>query len=464
MKQTLSQTDNLEMRSFGKTVFSLALPVMVQSLISAAVNYADVLMLSRVSQSAMSAVSQANQITFVLTLFYMGLATGVTILSSQYWGIGNLRAIGQTLGLALRLSLGISAVFFLGALLLPGQLMGLYTPDPELIGYGIPYLRIVSVGYLAMGVSQMMLASMKSMEQTKISSVFSSASLICNIALNAVAIFVLFPGEPEKAVMGVAAATVISRILEAVGCFVWMNRKSGISWQGKDLIRSEAWLKADFRSCTWKVQLNYLIWGGALSVTTALIGHVSSDMVSAYAVANSVRNLVIVGCTGMSTAGGILLGKYLGAGRLALAKAAGDRLRLWSILIGAASGGILLLIRPLCLKMAVLNDSAAQILDYMLLICSVYCIGKSFNSTMVGGIFCAGGDTRFGLICDTVAMWGVILPLAALCAFHWKLQPQWVFLVLCMDEFAKMPFVALHYSKYRWLNNLTRNNEEERET
>lgn len=460
-RDAMTSLDVLEIREFGKTVLSLALPVMLQNLISAAVNYADVLMLSCISQSAMSAVSQANQVTFVLTLFYLGLSTGVTILTAQYWGGGNVRAMEQTLGLAVKLSMLVSGVFFLATQLVPEWLMSLYTPDPELIGYGIPYLRILGVGYLAMGLSQMLLASLKSIEQTKICSAISSASLLCNIGLNGVSIFLLFPHDPGKAVMGVAAATTVARILEAVCSWLWMGRKAPVKLKKKYILRSENWLKEDFKKCTWQVQLNYIIWGGALSATTALVGYVSSDMVSAYAVANSVRNLAIVACTGVSAAGGILLGKYLGAGRLALAKVAGDKLRLWSILLGAASGGLILLARPLCLDMVELNESAAMLLDGMLLICAYYCIGKSFNSTMVGGIFCAGGDTRFGLICDTVGMWVVILPAAWLCAFVLKLEPIWIFFVLCLDEFVKMPFVATHYKQYKWLINLTRNTYEE---
>lgn len=460
-QHSMTPLDALEMREFGKTVLSLALPVMLQSLLSAAVNYADVLMLSCINQAAMSAVSQANQITFLLNLFYLGLSTGVTILTSQYWGKQDIRVMEQTLGLAVKLSMLVSGIFALGAVLVPRQLMKLYTPDPELIGYGVPYLRIIGVGYLAMGLSQMLLASLKSIEQTKICSAISSASLVCNIVLNALSIFVLFPGDPARAVIGVAAATTIARVLELACSCLWMRRKGSVKLKKDDILRSEGWLKADFTKCTWQVQLNYIIWGGALSATTALIGYVSSDMVSAYAVANSVRNLAIVACTGVSTAGGILLGKYLGAGRLALAKAAGDKLRFWSVVLGALAGLLILAVRPQCLHTVDLSSGAAELLDGMLLISALYCIGKSFNSTMVGGIFCAGGDTKFGLICDTISMWAVILPAAWICAFGLKLEPIWIYLVLSLDEFVKMPFVAAHYKRYRWLTNLTRNTNEE---
>lgn len=448
--RNMSEPDLPEMHDFGKTLFSLALPVILQSLLSAAVNYADVWMLSCIHQNVMSAVSQANQITFLLTLIYLGLSTGVSILTSQYWGVKNTDAIAQILGLGLKLSMLSSVAFFLLTLLIPNTLMGLYSSDPVLISYGIRYLRIIGLSYLATGISQMVLASMKSMEQTKTASFISSGGLFCNIALNGVSIFILFPHDPMRALMGVAWATVAARVLETGLCLHWLKKNLPVT-----LFHANKTLQKDFARCTVQVQLNYLIWGGALSAISALIGHVSTDMVSAYTLANSVRNLAIVLCTGASTAGGILLGKALGAGQLALAKAIGDRLTFWSLVLGAVSGILVLLLRGICLDMVSFTPEAEALLQPMLLICALYCIGKSFNSTLVGGIFCAGGDTRFGLICDTIAMWGVILPLGWLSAFHWNLPPILIFLVLSLDEFVKMPFVWAHYKQYRWLNNLT---------
>lgn len=448
----LSADDLRERSAFRKQMLRLAAPVALQGLISAAVNYADVLMLSAVNQDALSAVSQAGQVTFVLTLVYMGLSMGVSILTAQYWGKGDRNVISKVLGLATRISVLVSVVFFLLAELLPRQLMRIYTPDGALLDYGAAYLRVVAVSYLAMSLSQPMLASVKSTEQTKACSFISAGCLLANIALNALAVFVLFPNDPMGAVTGVAGATVISRILETAACFFWVQTKGHAEWKPGYVLRTEKWLKRDFRKCSFAAQLNYLIWGGAITATSALVGHVSTDMVSAFSVAGSVRNLAIVACDGLSAAGGILIGKYLGAKRISLA--------IWSLILGALAGAVVLAITPLCLKMVSLTDEASAILKTMLLICSYYCIGKSFNATMVCGVFCAGGDTRFGLICDTFSMWGVILPLACLCAFALKLSPGWIFFVLCLDEFIKMPFMVLHYRKYKWLNNLTRTEEE----
>ena len=444
---------------FSRLMVKLALPIALQSLISAAVSSADVFMLAGVGQNALSAVSLAGQITFILTLIYYGLTTGVTILCAQYWGKGDTQTIDRVVGLSLRISIPISALFTMAALLFPSALMQLFTPEPALIALGVRYLRVIAVGYLLMGVSQMLLAAYKSMEQTKVSALISSACLFVNVALNAVSVFLLFPGNEAMAVIGVAAATAISRLIELTLCLLWSRKPGNARAVFKLVQHVEPWLKDDFWRYTRPVLLNYLVWGGALTATSAVTGHIGAAMVSASSIALSVRNLATVACTGFAGGGGILLGKLLGAKRLQAAKQDGRRLSLGSLLLGVVAGGLVLALRPLCLLIVPTEAETRTLLDAMLLVCAAYCVGKSFNSTLVGGIFCAGGDTRFGLICDAVAMWGVILPLGFVCAFVWHWPPIAVFMVLCMDEYVKMPFVAWHYRKHRWLNNLTRDTQ-----
>ena len=450
------RTENrMDRRQFTRALFALALPVAMQALISAAVGYADVWALSHVSQEALSAVSLAGQITFVLTLAYMGLSTGLSILATQYWGRGDVRTIGKTLGLSLRLSCAASVVFFLLTLCVPQALMRIFTPDAGIAAHGARYLRVAGFSYLAMAGSQMLLAAMKSVERTKESALISICCLTANMALNMLVVFVLCPGDAARCVTGVAAATTLSRAIETALCVAWL-RRSPIAFHRGDLLRTERWLKRDFARCTVEVQLNYLVWGGAMTAMSAIVGHVSADMVSAYAVAGSVKSLVIVGCTGFATGGCILLGKQLGAGQLALAEQTGRRLRNGSLALGACAGLLLLLVRPLCMRVFALTPQAGEMLGAMLYVSAFYCIGQSFNSTMVSGVFCAGGDTRFGLIQDVVVMWGIILPLGCLSAFVLRLPPQTVFFVLCLDEWVKLPIVWLHDRKKGWLRNLTR--------
>ncbi|MBR3020142.1 MAG: MATE family efflux transporter [Clostridia bacterium] len=445
--------------SFMKALWKLMLPIVLQNLLSAVVSTADVLMLTHVSQTALSASSLAGQVTFVLTLFYFGLSTGASMLAAQYWGKGDVETISRVQGLALRYSSVISFLFFLAALLMPDRLMSIFTQDDPLIAYGAGYLRFVSVSYLMMGVSQMLLAVMKSMEQTKTSAQISAVCLLSNIALNAVSIYVLFPNDPYEALCGVALSTSLARIIEVKLCQIALKKGKAIKTAFRDVLHTDSHLRRGFVKCALPVQANYLIWGCATAAIAAILGHISTEVVAANSLASTLRNLVIVGCGGFGTAGSILIGKLLGQSDYGNARWAGKRVFAGSLLLGAVSGLILLLLYFPCRMLVPLEENASVLFNEMLVINAVYCIGKFFNSSLVGGVFCAGGDTRFGLICDAISMWFVILPLGYLSAFVWHWPPIAVYAVLCMDEFVKLPFVALRFRQYKWLTNLTGNSE-----
>jgi putative MATE family efflux protein len=443
-------------RTFNHAFIGLVVPIALQNLISAAAISVDVVMLSMVNQFVMGAVSLAGQVTFVLTLFYFGLATGAGILTAQYWGKKDIKAIQFVLNIAVLFSVSISILFFVASLSIPGVLMRMLTNDPELIRYGALFLRAVGFSYLAMGFSQMYLSVIKSMENARLTATISSVCLVVNIALDALVILILFPGQPEKAITGVALSTVCARFVELGWCIVLSLTRGHVRFYLPGRKYLEQNLLKDYLKYTLPVQGNYIVWGGALTATAAIIGHVSVDLVAANSIASAVRNLAIVFCAGIASGGAVLIGKYLGSNDKARAKRAGDRINLYALIFGILAGATILLLKPLVFHFVDLNNAARGYLDGMLYICAYYCIGKSLNSTNIGGIFPAGGDPKFGFWCDTIVMWGIILPFSYLGAFVWHFQPVLLYAVICLDEVIKLPVALIRYYQYKWLNNITR--------
>ncbi len=442
-------------RAFYKKLFALVLPIAVQNLMTALVSASDALMLGFLNQDALSAVSLATQAQFVLNLFYAALTIGTTILAAQYWGRQDAEAVEKVLAVALRFSMGISLAFFLAALLAPGGIMRVFTDDPVLIRLGIPYLKIVGWSWLFMGISQIYLCIMKNSGRTLRSTVYGSVAVFLNIALNAVLIFGLF-GMPGLGIRGAAIATLISRAAELL-CVLWENRKKEevcIRWTA--LKNGGGVLQRDFCRYTGPVLANELVWGCGFTMFSVIMGHLGSDAVAANSIANIVKNIIACFCLGIGSGSGILVGNELGRGDLSRAKEYGGRLCRIALAAGALSGLVLLVFSPLILGFAgTLTPRAKEYLQVMLLICAYYLVGKSLNSTVVAGIFCAGGDTRFGLLCDAVTMWIVIVPVGMLAAFVLRLPVLAVYFLLNLDEIIKLPAVYRHYRKYRWVRNLT---------
>ena len=440
-----------------RAIFHLALPIMIQNLFSAAISSVDVLMLNSVGQSAISSVSLAVQYSNILFSVYYGLGTGATMLCAQYWGKGDLRAIEKVEGIALRFSVLISSLFAFPAMLVPELMMKVFTNDPELIGLGAEYLRIVSISYLCWSVSDIYLSVLRSIERVKTSTALNVGALLLNIVLNAVFVLGLF-GSPKMGVRGVALATTISRLTQLVACFLVSAASKDIKIHLGNMFRKVGVLMQDFIRLSLPALGNDIVWGVGFSMYSVIMGHMGTDMVAANSISAVVRNFGCVMCFGIASASGIYVGKEIGAGHLEDAEKGGVLSLRLTVAAGALGGILVGLATPLILRFASVSDTAAGYLKIMLLINTYYIMGAAVNTTLIAGLFRAGGDSRFGLICDTIDMWVYAVPLGFLAAFVFKLPPMVVYFLLCTDEFVKWPWVLSHYRSKKWLNNITREN------
>jgi len=452
-----------EKRSFYARALRITLPIALQNLLDAAVNSADVIMLSFVSQSALAASSLAGQIAFILGNLTYGLSSGAAVLSAQYFGKGDRRSVERVLGIAMRIALLVSLLFGLAALLLPAQLMRIFTDDPLLIADGAQYLRTVSPSYVLGAIASLYLAVMRSVGRVKTSAVIHCSAVVMNVVLNACFIFGIGP-FPVLGIVGVALATSITRLAEVIICLIDSAFCRIIRLRVRDLIARGGELMRDFIRFSVPAAANDIIWGLAFSVYSIILGHLSSDIVAANSVATVVRNLSASFCFGAASAAAIMLGNTLGENRLEEARvyaARFIRIAFWSALAG---GALILICRPVVLDFmhlyVTVTDVVKRELNLMLYINAYYIMGMSLNTMMVCGIFRSGGDVKFGLVGDTIAMWGYAVPMGLLCAFVFKLPEMWVYFILCLDEFVKMPAFISHYRKKKWLRNITREQTE----
>ena len=442
---------------FYPQIMRLVIPIIIQNLLSASVNSADVVMLNYVGQSSISAVSLAANYAGVLFMVYYGLGTGASMLSAQYWGKKDLQAIRLVEGIALRFSIVISLCFSAFALFAPELMMKLFTNDAELIAIGAGYLRVMSLTYFCWGIIEIYLAVLRSIGRVTVSMVLNVLAFSLNILLNAVFIFGLF-GAPKLGATGVAIATATSRVVELISCIL-------VSLFSKDLklklsymfIRNKTLFK-DFLKLSLPALGNDVSWSVAFSMYSVILGHLGTDAVAANSLVTVVRNFGTVLCFGTASAGGILLGNVMGENDMERAKVYASKILRLTIITGAIGGVLILAATPFVLHFADLSDTAMHYLKYMLYINSYYVMGAAVNTTLIAGVFRAGGDSRFGLICDTVDMWCYAVPLGFIAAFVLKLPVLVVYFLLCTDEFVKWPWVIKHYLSKKWLKNITRDN------
>lgn len=450
--------NRIDQKGMYSQIIKLVIPIVLQNLLSAAVNSADVVMLNFVSQSAISAVSLAAQYTNVLFMVFYGLGTGATMLCAQYYGKGDLRAINVVEGIALRFSVAVSVLFAAAALLIPDKMMMLFTPDKELIAIGADYIRILSVAYLCWGLTEVYLSILRSIGRVGISTALNSVAFIGNIILNAVFIFGLF-GAPKLGAVGVALATSISRLIELALCIVVSVRSKDVKLKLSYMFLKNSALFSDFMKMSMPALLNDVIWGLGFSMYSVIIGQfLGTDMVAANSLVTVVRNLGTTMCFGVGSGGTILLGQIIGDNKLDEAELAAKKVMRMTVVTGIIGGVIVLATIPILSVFANLNETGMHYLRIMLLINSYYVLGCAVNTTLIAGVFRAGGNSKFGFWCDLLVIWVYAVPLGFFAAAVLKLPALWVYFLLCTDEFVKWPFVLRQYHSKKWLKNITRDN------
>lgn len=458
-RQTEDKMD-INWKNFYKQVCLLIIPMALQNLINVGVQAADVFMLGRVGEKVLSGASLAGQIQFIMTLILFGTTSGATVLTAQYWGKKDTRTIEKILGMGMLIGIGGALTFALAAELIPETLLRIYTNDPEVIAEGVKYLRIVALSYVIMAATQVYLYIMRSIERVVIATVVYGASLIVNIIVNAVLIFGLM-GFPKMGIEGAAIGTLISRILGLM-IVIWYAkfRNKVVRFHLSDMWNIDKVLLKDFLFYATPVILNELVWGMGSSANTAVIGHLGSAAVAANSVVQVVRELSTVVVFGVSNATAIYLGKTIGERQYELAKAYGRRFAVLSVITGFIAAGIILVSAPAVSRFMTLSPEAKSYLMFMFFVMSYFALCQAINTTLVVGVFRSGGDTRFGLRLDATTMWCCSILLGAIAAFVFRASVPVVYVLLMSDEVIKVPITVKRFLGYKWIKNVTREQEE----
>lgn len=455
-----------EKKSFYKNTLLVTLPIVFQYFMDAAVGCADVLMLTLVENAEipLAAASLANQITFTVGNLVFGLSSAAGVMAAQYFGKGDKKTVEKVLGLACRLALILGLFFTLLTAIIPGPLMSLFSKDPAVIEAGKTYLLAVCASYVLSAFAQVYLSVMRSAGRVRMSMLVHSLTVVMNVVLNACFIFGFGP-FPELGILGVALATTISRVIEVIICLVDGRVCKIIRLRVKYILQKAGTMTREFMRMAIPSAGNDVIWGLAISVYSAILGHLSTDITAANSIANVVRQFGTVICFGTASAAAIILGQAMGDNKLAEAKVYAKRFIALAVITALIGGAAILLLRPVVMdymhyyvdvSSPEVQQNLNQMLPTMLFINAYYILGMSLNTMLICGIFRAGGDVKYGFFCDLIAMWGYAVPVGLICAFWLKLPVMWVYFILYLDEFVKFPVNLWHYKKGTWLKNITR--------
>ncbi|MBR4769205.1 MAG: MATE family efflux transporter [Lachnospiraceae bacterium] len=445
-----------EAKPFYKNVVKVALPIALQGVLTQVVEASDSLMLGVLSQDALSAISLATQVHFVLNMIFISINVVISTMAAQYFGKRDIVSVEKIFGFALKLSMITSFIFAAASFFIPHVLMTFFTNDPNLQELGVSYLRIAAFSYLMLGISHPCLSIFRNTSRVTTSSVFSSVAVVLNLIFNALLIYGLL-GFPGLGIRGAALATVISRSVEAILCLIVAFGSKVIRFRFRFFFRDDRLIRTQFLKLLPGILGNMAVWGVGQTVFSAIIGHLGSDLIAANSLASIIRRLAACFSAGIGNGSAVIVGHALGKDHLDLAKLYSKKLMILSVSVAAVSSAILfLLIGPIVRISAVsLSPASQENLRWMLYFCCIYIFSKAVNGVFVHGCFYAGGDMKFGLICDAINLWGFIIPVGLLLAFVFHVPGLIVYCFLNMDEIVKIPAEIIHYRKYGWVRNIT---------
>ncbi|HAT4255062.1 TPA: MATE family efflux transporter [Clostridium perfringens] len=446
-------------KRFYRLLFSIALPIAVQNLITFMVSMVDTLMVGVLGEIQLSVVSIANNLFFVLTILMFGLAGGSNIMISQYWGKGNVKTIHKILAIMYRVCLLITGIFIFIALFLPKYFMGIFTTDKAVIDFGASYLRVVCIGYLFYSITNCTIMMLRSVKTVSISIIVYTASLVVNSILNWIFIFGNL-GAPELGIRGAAIATVCARITEFSIVLVFMfiyERKIGLKIE--HLLKLDKEILKDYVGLCTPVLCNELLWAIGASMISVIVGRMGTEVVAANSINGVAHQFVTVFIFGMSNATAVIIGNTIGEGKKEKAKEYAYSIGIFSVVMGCISGLMILLIKPFVVNFYNVSYSTKLIAMEIMTVTSGIIVFQSLASNFMMGVLRGGGDAKFVLINDLIFMWLVAIPGGFFVAFVLELPVALVFLVIKCDEILKSLTSVYRVISGKWVNDVTKDYE-----
>lgn len=436
----------------------LTLSLALQNLLTYSVNMMDTIMLGRYSQNAMSGVALCNQVQFLLQMLVVGAGEGAVVLGSQYWGQKKLEPIPHIIGVALRFGGSLAVALFFVVLLFPAQLLGLLSNDQAVILEGIRYFRIICFTYIIFTVTNILVASLRSVGIVQIGYIISASTLCINVCLNYLLIYGNF-GCPELGVRGAAIATLVSRFVELLIVIFYLKYKEHqLNLSLKRLLHIDSSYIHDYARVSSPVLINQALWGVAQMVQTGILGHLGGDVTAANAIAVQVFQILSVVAYGAASASGIVVGRTIGEGREDELRPLVATLQVLFLVIGLCSGLLIFSLRTPILTIfgGTLTERAYVLSKQFMLVLSITTVGTAYQMACDNGIIRGGGDTSFSAKMNLFSMWLIVVPFSAMAAFWWQCAPVVVFFLLKWDQLYKTIPVIIRLRSWKWVKKVTR--------
>ncbi|GAA0120838.1 MAG: MATE family efflux transporter [Clostridium argentinense] len=441
---------------FYKRMLSLALPIMIQNLISSSLNMVDTMMIGKLGEVEIASVGLANQFYFLFSLFIFGLNSGCAIFIAQFWGKKDVKSIRKVLGLCIILG-SLGAVFFtVAALIFPTKVMEFFTKDNQVILLGVEYLQIVGWSYVITAISFAFSFASRSIGRAKLPMVTSAVALICNTVFNAILIFGKL-GFPVLGVKGAAIATVIARIIEMILILsVTYIRKTALAGKLNEFCDLSKEFIFSILKTIYPVVINEIFWSLGITMYSVAYAKISTNAVATFQIAGTVQNIFTVAAFGLANACAVMIGNEIGANREENAMVFAKRFVKVSFSLGILIGILLFVSSSSIVSLYNVSPEVIRSAKIILRVYSFVMPFRMLSSLFIVGILRSGGDTKYSLMLEMSGVWGVGVPIAFLGALVFKFPIELIVSLVYLEELVKISFCFPRLFSRKWIKNLVR--------
>ena len=438
-------------KQFYKTALTLALPIVLQNMITIGVNIMDTVMLGSYGEVQLSGSSLANEFINIFHILCMGMGCGAAVLTAQFWGKKDIRSLKYSVTIMMRICLALAALFTIVTLAAPSFIMSIFTDDAAVIEKGRIYFLWSTPTYLLMGISLTLTLILRSVRKVMVPLWTSIICFFVNIFFNWVFIFGHL-GAPEMQIAGAALGTLIARVVETsiIGIYVFAVDKN-IGFRIRDLFGSCGGQLPTYL----KYSIPVLISDGMLALgntmVSIIIGHISTEYVAANAIIATIVRLSTVFTQGLGQASSVMTGNALGRGEKEKAYRQGVTFVTLSFLVGLLASGIILSLSPFIIGLYNIEDTTREIATQLMYAVAIMIVFQSSQSMLTKGVLRGGGDTKFLMLADVLFLWVASVPLGALCGLVWHLSPFIIYIALKIDWAIKSFICLFRLKSKKWI-------------
>ena len=438
-------------QSFFQSVIRIAIPVALQSMLQSSFSMIDQVMVGQLGSTSIAAVGIAGKFAFLYSVVIGAVTAIAGIMISQYIGQKDQKAADRSLCVNLMVAGGVAIAFTLLSLLLPGQIMRLYSEDTDAVRLAASYLRMIAGTYLPIGVASTLSVMLRCNDRAKAPLYAAIASALTNTGLNYLLIFGKL-GAPALGVQGAAIASVASQWVNVLIVVLFfqniLSRRQGRFLPSVKLDRVE---RQQYLVMLLPVVVNEFLWGLGQNVFTVIYSHIGTQEVAAVALISPVESLLIGALSGFAQAAGILIGKRLGEEEYDKAYSESKQLMRYGFIGSLALSLLLFLLKGYYVRIYNVEDYVLQTAGWLLVAFAVLAPFKVQNMILGGGIIRSGGKTKYIMWIDLMGTWLIGIPLGFLCARLFKLPVAWVYFVIGMEEIARWIVSVWLFRSRKWI-------------